>query len=100
MRRASRILAAVMLVLGLSAAAQAQQRLVLVGSVQWTTGTRVQLITDSGVAVNVDASRLDQSSYTSLRAGDRVRITGYLTPDRRVLAESLEPDTWTFPQTS
>ena len=74
-------------------AAHAQQRLVLVGNVQWTSGNRVQLITDSGLAVNVDASRLDQTSYTSLRSGDRVRVFGVLSPDRRVIAESLETDT-------
>jgi hypothetical protein len=100
MTRASRILAAALLALGLAvAAAEAQQRLVLVGSVQWTSASRVQLITDSGVAVNVDVSRLDQGAYSGLRAGDRVRVIGYLTPDRRVTAESLEPDVWTFPQT-
>jgi len=100
MTRPSRLVAALVLVLGLAWPAHAQQRIVLVGSVQWTSANRVQLITDSGVAVNVDASRLDQSSYTGLRSGDRVRVVGYVTPDRRVLAETLEPDVWTFPQTS
>lgn len=96
----SRFALALTLVLGLAGgAADAQQRIVLVGSVQWTSGNRLQMITDSGVAVNVDASRLDQSSYTGLRAGDRVRVTGSVTPDRRVLADTLEPDVWTFPQT-
>jgi hypothetical protein len=100
MRRASPIVAMLMLGLGLGwHAADAQQRLLLVGSVQWTSANRVQLITDSGLAVNVDASRLDQTSYTSLRSGDRVRVVGYLSPDRRVIAESLELDVTSLPQT-
>jgi hypothetical protein len=103
MTRSSRIIAALVLALGLaSPAAEAQQRILLVGSVQWTSANRVQLITDSGAAVNVDVSRLDQTTYTSLRTGDRVRILGYLAPDRiRVIAETLEPDVWSSsPQTS
>jgi hypothetical protein len=100
MVRPSPIVAIVALVVALGwHAAGAQQRLLLVGNVQWTSANRVQLITDSGLAVNVDASRLDQTSYTSLRSGDRVRVVGYLSPDRRVVAESLELDVTTPPQT-
>ena len=99
MSRASRLLAAVMLVSALAAsAADAQPRVLVIGTVQWTTSNRLQVFADTGVAVNVDVSRLDQSSYTSLRAGDRVRIIGVFSPDRRVMAESIEIDTWTIPQ--
>ena len=101
MTRVSRIIAGVMLALGLlSGTVVAQQRVAFAGSVQWTSANRVQLITDSGVAVNVDVSRVDQSAYTSLRTGDRVRVVGYMAPDRRVVAESLEPDVWGSPQAS
>jgi hypothetical protein len=80
--------------------ADAQQRVALIGSVQWTSANRVQLMTDSGVSVNVDVSRIDQGDYSGLRSGDRLRIVGYLAPDRiRVIAEALEPDTWSGPQT-
>jgi hypothetical protein len=95
-----------MLVVGLtSGLAVAQQRLVLVGAVQWTSTNRVQMMTDAGVSVSIDVSRVDQTSYTALRSGDRVRAIGYVSPDRtRFVAETIEPagpgsDYWNlFPQ--
>ena len=76
------------------------------GMVQWTTGNRVQMMADNGMSVSIDVSRLDQSSYTSLRGGERIRVVGYTSSDRtRVIAESLEVGDassgfWTFPQAS
>ena len=97
----------VMLAVGLvPSIADAQQRLVIVGMVQWTSSNRLQIITDGGQSLSVDVSRLDQGSYSTLRGGDRVRVVGYVAPDRnRLIAESLEigdssPGYWTFPQTS
>ena len=100
MARVSRITVAVVLTLGLvSGTADAQQRLLVVGGVQWTTGNTLQVWSDAGGSVRIDVSRIDQSSYTSLRTGDRVRIVGYLAQGpARIVAESLEIDTWTFPQ--
>ena len=86
--------------------ADAQQRLVIVGMVQWTTSNRIQLITDGGQSLSVDVSQLDQGSYSTLRGGERVRVVGYVAAERnRLIAESLEigdssPGYWTFPQTS
>ena len=86
--------------------ADAQQRLVIVGMVQWTTSNRIQVITDGGQSLSIDVSQLDQGSYSTLRGGERVRVVGYVPAERnRLIAESLEigdssPGYWTFPQTS
>jgi hypothetical protein len=93
MRALSRVIVAVLLALSLGPEpALAQQRLVIVGVVQWVTTNRVQLMSDAGVSVSIDVSRLDQGSYTGLRGGDRVRVIGVVSADRaRLVAESLEP---------
>ncbi len=107
MVRMSRFIIVMMLAVGLvPSVADAQQRLVIVGMVQWTSTNRLQLITDGGQSLSVDVSQLDQGSYSTLRGGDRVRVVGYVAPERnRLIAESLEigdasPGYWTFPQTS
>ena len=108
MTRASGIVVAVVMVVALAGGfAAAQQRLVLVGAVQWTSTNRVQMMTDQGVSVSIDVSRIDQSVYTSLRTGDRLRVVGYVSSDRtRLIAESMEPaeaggGVWSvFPQAS
>jgi hypothetical protein len=108
MKRLSRIIVVAMLAAGLApSSAVAQQRLVVMGAVQWVTSNRVQLMTDAGVSVSIDVSRLGQTEYTSLRNGDRLRVVGVVSPDRtRLIAESLEPaeaggGMWSaFPQAS
>ena len=107
MVRMFRFIIVMMLAVGLvPSVADAQQRLVIVGMVQWTSTNRLQLITDGGQSLSVDVSQLDQGSYSTLRGGDRVRVVGYVAPERnRLIAESLEigdasPGYWTFPQTS
>jgi hypothetical protein len=47
---------------------------------------------DANVSVSIDVSRLPTSAYPALRGGDRVRVIGYVSPDRsRLIAESIEP---------
>lgn len=107
MTQVGRIMAVMMLALGIaSGPAAAQQRLVVTGAVQWTTANRVQVMSDAGVSVSIDTSRLDQTAYTGLRGNDYVRIVGFVSPDRtRLIAESIEPaepggGVWgLFPQT-
>jgi len=71
--------------------ATAQQRLLVIGTVQWVTASRMQVMTDASVSVSVDLSRLDQGSYPSLRPGDRVNVVGVVSPERnRLIAESIE----------
>jgi hypothetical protein len=107
MTRPACIIVVALLTVGLfQATAAAQQRYALFGMVQWASGNRVQMMADNGMSVSIDVSRLDQSAYTSLRGGERIRVVGYTSPDRtRVIAESLEigdasSGFWTFPQTS
>jgi hypothetical protein len=87
------VLVGVTLALGLlHGTAAAQQRLVVTGTVQWTASGRVQVMSDPGVSVSIDVSRIDQSAVAALRGGDRVRVVGYPSPDRsRLIAESIEP---------
>ena len=93
MKRLSRVAVAVLLAAGLlPEAGAAQQRLVVVGMVQWVSTNRVQVMSDAGVSVSIDVSRMDQNAYSSLRGGDRLRIIGVVSSDRsRLIAESLEP---------
>jgi len=93
MKPLSRIVVAAMLAAGLAPElACAQQRLVIVGTVQWVTTNRVQVMSDAGVSVSIDVSRMDQTAYTALRGGDRVRVVGVVSPDRnRLIADTLEP---------
>jgi hypothetical protein len=63
--------------------AEAQQAFSFTGTVQWASATSMQVMADNGATVSLDLSRADQTSYTSLRGGDRVRVYGYLSADRR-----------------
>jgi len=100
MRRLSRITAVVVLTIGLVSGTAEAQRYLVTGGVQWTSANQLQVWSDAGGSVRIDVSRLDQTQYTSLRPGDRVRVVGYLAQNpARLVAESLELDTWSFPQT-
>jgi hypothetical protein len=55
----------------------------ILGSVQWISGTRMQLIAESGSSVAIDLTEADQASYQALRAGDVVAVDGVVAPDRR-----------------
>jgi hypothetical protein len=84
-------------------AAEAQDGVRFVGSVQWIAGTRMQVMTDSGASVTVDLMRTDQALYQGLRAGDLVVVDGTLSADRRrIVARELWRDSrrgyWTQSQ--
>ena len=64
-------------------AAEAQQWVRFMGSVQWIGGTRMQVMTETGASVAVDLTGADQSSYQGLRGGDWVVVDGYPSSDRR-----------------
>ncbi len=71
---------------------EAQQRIRLVGWVQWIGGTRMQVMTDRGT-VAVDLQEADQGSYQALRNGERIIVDGVLTTDRtRVIARDIWRD--------
>src|SRR5262245_35434873 len=63
-----------------------------VGTVQWIAGDRMALALDTGPSVPIDLTSADQGDYQSLAAGDRVVVTGTVSPERdRVIATSIEP---------
>jgi hypothetical protein len=71
--------------------ATAQQRMSLAGYVQWISGSTMQLMADNGISVRVDLQLADQASYNTIRGGDRVRVFGYVSPDRgRLIAERID----------
>jgi len=48
---------------------------------------------DNGGSLDVDVSRVDESSYAFLRSGDAVTIAGVVSPDgNTVIAETITPD--------
>jgi hypothetical protein len=76
--------------------ADAQQAVSFTGTVQWTSATSMQVAADNGASISLDLSRADQSSYTSLRGGDRVHVYGYLSADRkRVVAVDIRREEYT-----
>ena len=62
-----------------------------VGTVQSVAGERMTLALDSGSSVPIDLTSADQADYQTLAAGDRVVVTGTLSPERdRVIATSID----------
>ncbi len=104
-RGLSRLVAVVLVALALApAVAEAQRRWVVVGFVQWTSTNRIQVMSDDGPTVSIDVSRIDQGAYWGLRGGERVRVIGYVAPERnRLIADSFEivdsTPYWSPPQT-
>jgi len=82
-----------LLVLGLAAGTVAgQQRFVVVGTVQWTSSDHIQLMTDTGVSIDVDVSNVDESSLFGVHGGLRLRIVGVASPDgKHLIPDSVEP---------
>jgi len=79
----------------------AQERIVVPGVVQWVAGTQMVMYADTGVSVRVDLMRVDQTSYSSLRGGDRIVVVGTVAPERnRLLAESITSGAGTIPMDS
>ena len=78
--------------------AWAQERIVVLGVVQWVAGTGLVMVADNGVSLRVDLMRADQRSYLGLRAGDRIMVVGTVAPERdRLLAESITSGADTIP---
>jgi hypothetical protein len=74
-----------------------QERLVITGTVQWIAGEKMEVMADSGLSIRVGLERVDQTSYNTLSPGDRVRVVGFVAPDRsQLIAERVEggPNTY------
>jgi hypothetical protein len=62
----------------------------LVGAVQWIGGLGMALALDAGGSVRVDLTSVDQATYQGLTTGDRIVVTGVLSPRRdRVIATAI-----------
>ena len=75
----------------LAGSAAAQQRFTFSGFVQWIQGATMQVMGDNGYSIRVDLQLVDQSDYNTLKGGDRVRVIGYISPDRsRVIGQRID----------
>jgi hypothetical protein len=93
MRQLLTALVLALLVLGVSAPGETQQRQVQMnGRVQWIAGQTLMLMLDGGGSVNVDLSGVPLDDYTKLRERDRVVVHGVLADDnRQVVATAVSP---------
>ena len=66
-------------------AAGAQTLLRYEGTVQWIAGSTMVVMTDEGLSVRVDLTRVSQSEYSGLVPRDRIRVAGMLSQDGNYL---------------
>jgi hypothetical protein len=77
--------------LALAGPVAAQQPFTFSGFVQWVQGATLQVMGDNGYSIRVDLQNVAQSDYNTLRGGDRVRVLGYISPDRsRVIGQRVD----------
>ena len=80
---------AVARLLGLTAS-DAQERMRISGTVQWSGARRMQLMSDAGGTVTDDLREAAQESYRGLHVGQRVIVDGVVATDRRrVIAHNI-----------
>ena len=64
----------------------------LIGSVQWIGGLGMALALDTGGSIRVDLTSVELTDYQGLTSGDRVVVTGVLSPRRdHVIATAIAP---------
>src|SRR5262245_18981227 len=84
------LIALTVLALGLPGVVAGQERMVVTGFVQFIDGQSMVVMADSGFSMRVNLERVDQSSYNTLAPGDRVRVVGFVAPDRsQLIAERV-----------
>jgi hypothetical protein len=89
-----KIALAVLLLLASVAFAEAQTAppVQVVGMVQWIGGQGMTLAVDGGSSVPVDLTLVEQDAYRGLTTGDRIIVSGTLSPRRnRLLATAIVP---------
>jgi hypothetical protein len=83
------IVACVTLAIGVPAVAQ--ELVQIDGRVSFVSGQRMVVAPPGGLPVTIDLSGVDQDQYQALVAGERVVVTGVLTPERnRVVATAVQ----------
>jgi hypothetical protein len=80
------------IVLALARVGAAQDETVRVeGKVAWIAAKKMVVAPPGGLPVTIDLSQVDQAEYMGLMSGDRVIVTGKLSPDGdRVMATSIQ----------
>jgi len=89
----TRLVLAVLVLCALVVSVEAQTVPVrLIGAVQWIGGQKMALALDDGASVHVDLASVEQEAYQRLTSGDRIVVTGALSPRRdRVIATAILP---------
>jgi hypothetical protein len=84
------IVACVTLAIGVVPAV-AQELVQIDGRVSFVSGQRMVVAPPGGLPVTVDLSGVDLDQYRALVAGERIIVTGVLTPERnRVVATAVQ----------
>jgi hypothetical protein len=93
-RRSRKALVAIIALAAFAAvvgSATAQEVVQIDGRVSWISGQRMVVSPLGGVPVTVDLSLVDQDQYRALLAGERIVVTGRLTPQRnRIVATGVQ----------
>ena len=84
------IVACVIFAIGVIPAA-AQELVQIEGRVSFVSGQRMVVAPPGGLPVTVDLTGVDLDQYRALVAGERIIVTGVLTPERnRVVATAVQ----------
>jgi hypothetical protein len=82
------VLVAIAIILPAALAEAAPVR--LIGSVQWIGGLGMALALETGGSIRVDLTSVELTDYQGLTSGDRVVVTGVLSPRRdHVIATAI-----------
>jgi hypothetical protein len=84
------VLVALALILPAALAAAQPAPVRLIGAVQWIGGLGMGLALDTGGSIRVDLTSVELTDYQGLTSGDRVVVTGVLSPRRdHVIATAI-----------
>jgi hypothetical protein len=85
-------LAALVVILPAASAGAEPPPVRLVGAVQWIGGLGMALALDTGGSIRIDLTSVELTDYQGLTSGDRVVVTGVLSPRRdHVIATAITP---------
>ena len=93
MKVATFVLVVLMVVLPAVGVADQTAPVRLVGAVQWIGGLGMARAVDAGGSIRIDLTSVGQADYRGLTSGDRIVVTGVLSPRHdRVIATAIAPD--------
>ena len=92
MKFAMVVLVAVAMILPAALAGAETPPVRLIGSVQWIGGLGMALALDTGGSIRIDLTSVELTDYQGLASGDRIVVTGVLSPRRdHVIATAIAP---------